>query len=253
VGTDPSTDLAVIQMQQPPKDLHAATFGNSSLLKVGDPVMAVGNPLGLSDTVTTGIVSALNRPVCTGSGQGAAAGGSCATGSGVFTNAIQTDAAVNPGNSGGALVNAGGRVVGITSSIASLGSTSATGQSGNIGLGFAIPSGEVSDVADQLVKSGGVQHALIGIGLTGGTVTVDGADRQAAVVSSVTAGTAAAKAGLQTKDAIVAVDGQTLDGPDSLVARVRALRPGTKVTLTVVRAGKSLTVPLTLGARPTGN
>ncbi len=254
VGTDPSTDLAVIQMQQPPKDLHAATFGNSSLLRVGDPVMAVGNPLGLSDTVTTGIVSALNRPVCTSSSQSAAGGGgSCATGSGVFTNAIQTDAAVNPGNSGGALVDAGGRVVGITSSIASLGSTSLTGQAGNIGLGFAIPASEVSDVADQLVKTGSVQHALIGIGLTGGTVAVDGADRQAAVVTSVTAGSAAAKAGLQTKDAVVAVDGQTLDGPDSLVARVRALRPGTKVTLTVVRAGKTLTVPLTLGARPSGN
>ena len=102
-----------------------------------------------------------------------------------------------------------------------------TGQSGNIGLGFAIPVNEAKDVADQLVKSGSVSTP-IGIGLTGGTVAVDGADRQAAVVSSVTAGTAAAKAGLKTKDAIIAVDGQTLDGPDSLVARVRALRPGTK-------------------------
>src|SRR4051812_8761003 len=170
VGSDPSTDLAVLQVKNAPADLKPAAFADSGAVKVGDPVMAVGNPLGLSDTVTTGIVSALNRPVRTqqqaqggndpfgGQGQGQTTGADS-----VVTNAIQTDAAVNPGNSGGALVDANGRVIGVTSSIASLGATG--GQSGNIGLGFAIPSTEARDVADQLLKSGTVGHAFLGVTL----------------------------------------------------------------------------------------
>jgi putative serine protease PepD len=253
VGSDPSTDLAVLQVKNPPAELKPASFADSGAVKVGDPVMAVGNPLGLSDTVTTGIISALNRPVRTqqesqnsdpfGNGQSSS--------DAVVTNAIQTDAAVNPGNSGGALVDANGRVIGVTSSIASLGSTG--GQAGNIGLGFAIPSNEARDVADQLLKSGTVQHAFLGVTLRDGSVQLNGAQRQAAVIQDVTSGTAAAKGGLRSGDSVIAVNGQPLEGADSLIAAVRALHPGSAVTLTVVRGGSTTDLKITLGTRPASN
>jgi putative serine protease PepD len=209
---------------------------------VGQPVLAAGNPLGLADTVTTGIVSALNRPVTT------SATGS-ASGSGrVVTNAIQTDAAINPGNSGGALVDSQGRVIGITSSIASLGTPG--GQAGSIGLGFAIPSNAARSVAEQLIAKGTVQHAYLGVSIGDGTVTVDGAQRQAAVVGAVTAGTPAEKAGLQAGDAVVALDGRAVGGAESLIARIGELSPGTSVRLTVVRSGRTSQVEVTVAARP---
>jgi putative serine protease PepD len=248
VGRDATTDLAVIAVTGPPSDLKPATLGDSSAVRVGDPVMAVGNPLGLSDTVTTGIVSALVRPVTTSARQEGTPGSTTRTDS-VVTNAIQTDAAVNPGNSGGALVDAGGRVIGITSSIASLG-TSAGGPSGSIGLGFAIPVNEAKDVAAQLQDGGTVSHAFLGVTLADGTATVDGTRRQAAVIGSVTGEAPAARAGLAEGDAVVALDGRRLDGADSLVARIRALRPGTAGTLTAVRDGASREVEVTLGTRP---
>jgi putative serine protease PepD len=256
VGTDPSTDLAVLKIKNPPSDLKPATIGNSSAIKVGDPVMAIGNPLGLSDTVTTGIVSALNRPVTTtqqsqgdnsnpfGLGQAQAEA--------VVTNAIQTDAAINPGNSGGALIDAHGRVIGVTSSIASLGSSS-SGQSGNIGLGFAIPSSEAKDVADQLIQTGSVKHALLGVTLKDGTANIAGAQRRAAVVDTLSAGGAAESGGVKAGDAIIALNGTTVDGSESLVAQIRALRPGTKITLTVVRNGNRQDLQVTLGTRPAAN
>jgi putative serine protease PepD len=255
VGTDPSTDLAVLAIQQPPKDLVPATFADSSQLRVGDAVMAIGNPLGLSSTTTTGVVSALNRPVSTAGeapqqpGQQGGPEQAQPQSEQVVTNAIQTDAAINPGNSGGALVDAGGRVIGITSSIASLGASDG-GQAGNIGLGFAIPANEAKDVAQQLITSGHVQHAYLGVTLADGTATVDGAERSAAVVGTVTSGGPAAKAGLQAKDAVIAVDGRPLEGADSLVAQVRAQRPGATIDLTVVRGGQQQTIHLTLGTRP---
>jgi putative serine protease PepD len=272
VGTDPSTDLAVIAIQQAPRDLVAATFADSSQLKVGDPVMAIGNPLGLSSTTTTGVVSALNRPVTTtvesaeGQGQGQAPeqgqeqapeqgqqpggpGQAQPQGESVVTDAIQTDAAINPGNSGGALVDSGGRVIGITSSIASLGAPQG-GQAGSIGLGFAIPANEAKDVAQQLISTGQVQHAYLGVTLTDGTATADGAQRAAAVIGTVTPGSPAAKAGAQAKDAVIAVDGRPLQGADSLVAQVRALHPGATVDLTVVRGDQQQTLHLTVAARP---
>src|SRR3954466_7198862 len=222
VGTDPATDLAVIAIQQPPKDLVPATFADSSQVRVGDPVMAIGNPLGLSSTTTTGVVSALNRPVTTAAEapqqqapqqqapqqqdpqqqdpqqqnpqqqdpqqqdpqQQGGPGAAQPQAEQVVTDAIQTDAAVNPGNSGGALVDAGGRVIGITSSIASLGASDG-GQAGSIGLGFAIPANEAKDVAQQLITSGQVQHAYLGVSLADGTATLDGAERSAAVVGTV--------------------------------------------------------------------
>jgi putative serine protease PepD len=255
VGTDPSTDLAVLAVQQPPRDLVPAAFADSSQVKVGDPVMAIGNPLGLSSTTTTGVVSALNRPVTTAAespgqpGQQGGAGEAQPQAEQVVTDAIQTDAAVNPGNSGGALVDSGGRVIGITSSIASLGASDG-GQAGSIGLGFAIPANEAKDVAQQLIATGHVQHAYLGVTLSDGTAAVDGAERSAAVVGTVTPGSPAAKAGLQAKDAVVSVDGRPLEGANSLVAQVRALRPGSTIDLTVVRGDQQLTLHLTLAARP---
>jgi putative serine protease PepD len=251
VGADSTTDLAVVKLNSSVSGLKPATFGDSSAVKIGDPVMAVGNPLGLSDTVTTGIVSALNRPVSASSGGGQQdpfGGSSSTTADPVVTNAIQTDAAINPGNSGGALVDSGGRVIGITSSIASL--SSRGGQSGNIGLGFAIPINEAKQIADQLVSTGKAQHAFLGVTLSDGTVTVDGAQREAAVIGQVTSGGPAASAGIKSGDAVIAVNGKPVDSADALIGSIRELSPGAKVTLTVVRSNASQQITVTLGQRP---
>ena len=156
VGADPSTDLAVIRLDAPPPDLQPATFGDSELVEVGDPVMAVGTPLGLENTVTTGIVSAVDRPVTT---EGEEEDGSDAA----FTSAIQTDAAINPGNSGGPLVDARGHVVGVNTAIAAIPGTDRA--VGSIGLGFAIPSNTARLIADQLGEDGTVRHAYVGLSL----------------------------------------------------------------------------------------
>ena len=234
-------------------------------MQVGDAVMAIGNPLGLAGSVTTGIVSAINRPVTTqasdqqnqnqdpfgGNGSGGNGSSGSGTGQDVVTNAIQTDAAVNPGNSGGALLDSGGRVIGITSSIASLGASVGSSQSGSIGLGFAIPIAEAKSVASQLISGGSAQHAWLGVSLTNGTVTVDGAQREAAVVSTVNSGTPAARAGIQVKDAIIAIDGQTTNGADSVVGTIRERQPGVSVTVTIVRNGNTQQIKITLGTKPT--
>jgi putative serine protease PepD len=258
VGTDPQSDLAVIQIQNAPSGLKPATLGNSEAVKVGDPVMAVGNPLGLSDTATTGIISALNRPVTTSQAGGGGGGDENtnpfgqpqqSTSEPVVTNAIQTDAAINPGNSGGALVDAHGRVIGINSSIASLGSSDG-GQAGSIGLGFAIPINEAKDVANQLISKGSVAHSWLGVQLSDDTVTLNGAQRDAAVIAEITSGAPAAKAGLQQGDAVIAVDGEPVNGADSLVAQIRERAPGTTVKLTVVRSGQTKVLSVELGTRP---
>jgi putative serine protease PepD len=254
VGTDATTDLAVLKITNAPGDLKPASLGDSSKLAVGQPVMAVGNPLGLADTVTTGIVSALDRPVTTQSsdGQGADSGGNNA----VITNAIQTDAAINPGNSGGALVTASGQVIGINSSIASLGGGSAFGgssESGSIGLGFAIPINEAKSISQQLISSGTVKHPFLGVSLQDGNVTQGGAQRAAAEIVSVTSGTPAASAGLKKGDAVVGIDKDPVNGALALTAEVRARAVGEKVNLTVIRDGKQMTVTVTLAARPSGS
>jgi putative serine protease PepD len=251
VGTDPTTDLAVLKMKNPPSDLKPASLGDSDKLAVGQPVMAVGNPLGLADTVTTGIVSALDRPVTTQSsnGQGADSGG----GNAVITNAVQTDAAINPGNSGGALVTANGQVIGINSSIASLSGGSQFGggaEAGSIGLGFAIPINEAKTISQQLIQSGTVKHPYMGVTLEDGNVAQGGAQRAAAVVNQVSSGTPAADAGLKKGDAIIAIDSDPVNGSLSLTAQVRARAVGDKVTLTVIRGGKQVKVSVTLAARP---
>ncbi|EYR63218.1 hypothetical protein N866_02220 [Actinotalea ferrariae CF5-4] len=239
VGTDPTRDLAVVQLVDPPSDLEPAELGDSDAVAVGEPVMAVGNPLGLDSTVTTGIVSALDRPVSTGDGSSPA----------VVTNAIQIDAAINPGNSGGPLFDAQGRVIGINSSIASL-PNPAGGTSGSIGLGFAIPSTLAERVAAELVADGTASHAFLGVALSDGTAEVDGADRRGAVVEEVTTGTPAAEAGLRPGDVVVAIDGDPVRGAESLTAFVRERAVGADVELTVARDGGTATVPVTLVERP---
>ena len=247
VGTDPSTDLAVIKLASAPDDLTPITLADSDQLAVGDPVMAIGNPLGLSGTVTTGIISALDRPVSTGSnndspfGQGAAEP--------VVTNAIQTSAAINPGNSGGALVSAEGKLIGINSSIAQLGGGTG-GQSGNIGIGFAIPVNEAKSIADQLIADGTAEHAFLGVSARD-TVAQDGAAKRAgAQIAELTADAPAAKAGIEQGDIVVAIDGESVDSSTALVAQIRERKAGEKVTLTIIRDGKRQDVSVTLAARP---
>jgi putative serine protease PepD len=250
VGTDPSTDLAVIKLVNPPKDLKPIALGDAEKVKVGEPVMAVGNPLGLAGTVTTGIVSALNRPVTT-SAQGDSSGpGQGTSGEPVVTSAIQTSAAINPGNSGGALVNAGGQLIGINSAIASLGSGGSSSTGGNIGIGFAIPVNEAKSIADQLIKSGKATHAYLGVSSRDGVVAEGSAKRAAAVLTSVAGGTPADKAGLKEGDAIIAVNGDSVDGSLSLVGQVRERTAGDKVTLKVLRDGQPVNITATLTAKP---
>jgi putative serine protease PepD len=250
VGTDPSTDLAVIKLTNAPSDLKAIALGDATVLKVGDQVMAVGNPLGLAGTVTTGIVSALNRPVTTSDQSTDPTTAQSADP--VVTNAIQTSAAINPGNSGGALVNASGQLIGINSAIASLGSSSgSSSQSGNIGIGFAIPVNEARSIADQLISTGKATHPYLGVSSKDGVVADGSAKRAAAVLSNVVSGTPADQAGLQAGDAITAVDGNSIDGSLSLVAQVRQHNVGDKVTLTYLRSGQSKDINLTLIAKPT--
>lgn len=243
VGTDPSTDLAVIKFVNPPSDLAVMGYGDNTKLAVGDPVMAIGNPLGLADTVTTGIVSALNRPVTTRAVTENSNTGRQNSSDVVVTAAIQTNAAINPGNSGGALVNTSGELVGITSSIASL-SSSSESQAGNIGIGFAIGSDQVRYVVDQLIESGTAQHPQLGVSAR----DISGTGTLGAEVVAVTPGSGAAAGGLQVGDLITSVDGQPVMSTESLVALVRAGRVGEPMQLGVLRDGDDLTVEVTPGA-----
>ena len=252
-GTDPSTDLAVLTLTDPPSKLTPIAIGDSDAIKVGDPVMAIGNPLGLAGTVTTGIVSALNRPVTTtaqddSQPQSPFGQGRSNSATAVVTNAIQTSAAINPGNSGGALVNASGQLVGINSSIATLGS-SAGGPSGSIGIGFAIPVNEATAIATQLIDKGTAEHAFLGVSLSDGTASDGSSKRTGAEVSALSENTPAAEAGLRKGDVVVAVDGERVDSALSLVATIRARGVGDKVALTVLRDGKQLDLTATLVAK----
>ncbi|MCA0178763.1 MAG: trypsin-like peptidase domain-containing protein [Actinobacteria bacterium] len=241
-GTDPSTDLAVVTITNPPSDLKPIAMGDSAALKVGDPVMAVGNPLGLASTVTTGIVSALNRPVTTGDEQSQFGSSQSEP---VYTNAVQTSAAINPGNSGGALVDANGRLVGINSSIASTGSSG-----GNIGIGFAIPVNEAKVIADQLISTGSAQHAYLGVKLQDGEGKDGTATRSGALIASVSPNTPAANAGLQQGDIVIGIKGVGVESMDSLIAHIRAEKVGSTVPLTVLRNGSTTELSVTLAARP---
>jgi putative serine protease PepD len=234
VGLDATTDLAVIQAEDV-SGLTPATLGSSSELSVGDQVVAIGSPLGLEGTVTTGIVSALNRPVRTGD----AASGDQST----VIDAIQTDAAINPGNSGGPLVDMAGNVVGINTAIATLGSS---GESGSIGLGFAIPIDSARRVAEELQESGTATHARLGV--TVGDAQSETGLGQGAVIGEVEPGGAADEAGLRADDVVTAVDDRRVSGADSLIAAVRSYAPGSEVTLTFLRDGQEQTATVTLGS-----
>ncbi|MGL6234773.1 MAG: S1C family serine protease [Segniliparus sp.] len=237
VATDPDTDLAVIQAKGK-TDLPAARLGSSARLVVGQDVVAIGSPMGLEGTVTRGIVSALQRPVAAGGEEGSARTSAL--------EAIQTDASINPGNSGGALVNLQGEVVGINFMIYTLGDRQ--GQSGSIGLGFAIPIDLAKHVSDQLLQNGKATHASLG-------VQVQGTDSSASVhgvsVLSVNTGSAAEAAGIAVGSVITKVDGHPVDGTVALVAAVRAHDPGEKIQITYTEGGSGgaeRTVPVTLGA-----
>ena len=238
VGHDKTTDLAVIRLDNPPSDLTVARFATSANLEVGAPVMAIGAPLGLSNTVTTGIVSALNRPVEVSMDEDSSSQDSQASSDLVVTNAIQIDASINPGNSGGPLFDTSGAVIGINSSIKSL-ATSSDGQAGSIGLGFAIPSDLVVSVADQLIASGTASHGMLGVTVKAATTTVGSDTYVGAEVQDVSAGSGASAAGIRAGDVIVKVEGQEVTSPKQLIGYVRRYKAGDTVTMTIVRDGQT--------------
>ena len=239
VGTDTTTDLAVIKLDNPPSDLKAVEFADSDKLAVGENVMAIGNPLGYDDTATTGIVSALNRPVTVTDDDNNA----------IITNAVQIDAAINPGNSGGPTFNAAGQVIGINSSIASTASSSGT--AGSIGIGFAIPSNLVKRVTNEIIDNGSVKHVVLGITIKSSSVEADGVTRGCAQVQAVTDGGPASKAGVKAGDSIVAFNGKAVNNNYSLLGYVRASAMGDKVKLTVVRGGNTMDLEVTLDQEET--
>jgi putative serine protease PepD len=224
VGTDPSTDVAVIKVSGDSSLLHPLTFGNSSALQVGDEVAAIGSPFGLPESMTRGIVSALNRTIT-------------APNKFSISGSIQTDAAINHGNSGGPLLNMSGQVIGVNAQIES-------DSGGNDGVGFSIPSDAVKSVANTLIAGQAVQHAYLGVQIG------DSPSGTGAVVSTVKADTPASKAGLKAGDVITAIDGDPVANADDLTAKINAHKPSQKVTLSVERGGKSLSVDVTLGVRP---
>jgi putative serine protease PepD len=233
IGRDSSYDLAVIKIVAP--NLKALQFGDSDEVAVGDSVIAIGSPLGLSGTVTLGIISAKDRAVTAGEGDAESA----------FINALQTDAAINPGNSGGPLVNSTGAVIGVNSAIASLG-TSFSGQSGSIGLGFAIPINQARKTADQLIKNGKATYPVMGISVDM-NYSGDGAMIAKTGVAIVPGG-AAAKAGLKSGDIITEIDGRAIASSDELIVAIRSHNVGEKIEVTYKRNGVSKTVTLTLSA-----
>jgi len=221
VGSDTSTDLAVLHVDAPASKLQPVTLGDSSKVSVGDGVVAIGNPFGLDGTVTSGIVSAVGREIQAPDGT-------------PIVGAIQTDAAINHGNSGGPLFDLQGNVVGVTSQIQSDGG-------GNEGVGFAIPSNTVKAIASQLIANGKAQHALLGV--------TPGNASGGVAITSVEAGSGADKAGLQKGDVITAVDGNAVTAPEQLRAIIESHKPGDSIAVTIRRGGSTKTVHVTLGSR----
>ena len=233
IGRSPVYDLAVLEVQKAPA-LPPASIGSSQALRVGDTVVAIGSPLGLSSTVTSGIVSALNRPVTTGGALSASQS---------YINALQTDAAINPGNSGGPLVNIRGQVVGVNSAIATTGGAIG-GESGNIGVGFAIPMEQVRVTAAQILATGKARYPVIGA-----NVDTAGNSTAGAKVVDVPSGSPAAAGGLREGDVVTRVDGQPITDGISLIVAIRSHQPGETVDLSVKRAGKSRDVQVTLDSK----
>lgn len=238
VGTDRLTDLAVLEVDR--TGLPAISVRTEPAVRVGEIAVAIGSPFGLDATVTAGVVSATNRDLSVPAGQGRDVGF-------LIPDVVQTDAAINPGNSGGALVDAEGRLIGINTAIL-------TGSGGSQGVGFAISAEQAVASADELIEKGEVRHAFLGI--AGVDVTEQVADEfdldvdGGAVVDSVQPGTAADEAGLQAGDIIIAVDGEPLSSMSDLAVDIRNRDPGDRITLTIVRDGRRLAIPVTLGERP---
>jgi S1-C subfamily serine protease len=239
VGTDPASDLAVVKLDGA-RGLTPATFANSDKVQVGDVAVAIGAPLGLSNTVTDGIISATGRAVATGSTQDDA----------TVIDAIQTDAAINPGNSGGALVNGAGEVIGINSAIATVasGAPGSQSQSGNIGVGFAIPSNSADRIAKELIEDGTATRAFLGVSARTAADDQNSGVGNGAEIVSVDPDSAAAKAGLQAGDVVTAVGDRPVTTSTELTAAVRSKAPGDKVALTVRRGNDTRTAEVTLGS-----
>ncbi|MEU7422098.1 trypsin-like peptidase domain-containing protein [Streptomyces sp. NPDC040750] len=244
VGHAQGYDVAVIKLKNAPSDLNPLALGNSDKVAVGDETIAIGAPFGLSNTVTTGIISAKNRPVASSDGSSSSKAS--------YMSALQTDASINPGNSGGPLLDASGAVIGINSAIQSSSSGGfGSGQSGSIGLGFAIPINQAKYVAQQLIKSGKPVYAKIGASVSLEDST-DGAkitDQGASGAAAVEAGGPAAQAGLKPGDVITKLDDHVIDSGPTLIGEIWTHQPGDKVAITYKRGGQEHTVNLTLGAR----
>jgi putative serine protease PepD len=223
VGSDASTDLAVLKVDAPQSKLHPLTLGDSSAVSVGDGVVAIGSPFGLDETVTSGIVSALNRTISSQNSYS-------------ISGAIQTDASINPGNSGGPLLNMSGQVIGVNSQIES-------DSGGNEGVGFAIASNTVRSVVSQLIAGEKVQHAYLGVSVNAPS------NSSGAQIASVQSGSPASAAGLKTGDVITAFGGAKIATPDDLTSAVTAKKPGDKVNIDYVRNGQTRTTAVTLGSR----
>jgi putative serine protease PepD len=227
VGTDPSTDLALLKVDA--SNLTPLTLGDSSQVEVGDPAYAIGNPYGLDRTLTTGVISALQRQISSPNGY-------------TIDDVLQTDAAINPGNSGGPLFNASGQVIGVNSQIETSGNSSG-GEGGNVGIGFAIPSNTVKSVVEQLMTTGKVSHAYLGVQSTDG-------QNGGAQIAQVTGGSPAEQAGLKQGDVITSIDGKTVDSASALSAIVDGHKPGDTVKLQLTRNGSEKTLDVKLGQRP---
>lgn len=234
IGRDSAYDLAVLKIDR--RGLTALTFGDSDEVAVGDAVIAIGSPLGLSGTVTLGIISAKDRAVTAGEDAG----------DNSYINAIQTDAAINPGNSGGPLVNSAGAVIGVNSAIATLGSSFLSSQSGSIGLGFAIPINQARKTAEQLIKTGKATYPVVGISVDM-QYAGDGA-KIADTANAIVLGGPAAKAGLRAGDLITKFNGRTITTPEELIVSIRSQNVGDKVEIEYIRSGKTLKATLTLTA-----
>src|SRR5215510_12627440 len=222
VGTDQSTDLAVIKVDAPSSVLHPLQVGDSSAVQVGDGVVAIGSPFGLEETVTSGIVSALHRAIT-------------APNNFTINDSIQTDAAINHGNSGGPLLNSQGEVIGVNAQIKS-------DSNGNEGVGFSIPSNTVKSIASQLISSGKVEHAYLGVSIDSTSST--------ARIAAIRPSTPAASAGLKAGDVVVEVDGKTISSGDDLTRVIDDHKPGDKISVTYKRSGSEHSVTLTLATRP---
>jgi putative serine protease PepD len=231
IGRSPVYDIAVLEVANS-QALQPAALGSSRAMRIGESVVAIGSPLGLSSTVTSGIVSALDRPVTTGSEAGDSS----------YINAVQTDAAINPGNSGGPLVNLRGEVVGVNSAIATTGGT-ASGESGNIGVGFAIPMEQVRITANQILRTGEAQYPVIGANVN----TVP--KKKGANIVKVNANTPAEKAGLEANDLVVAVNGKQVTDSIGLIVAIRAHQPGETIILTLLRGDQRRNLKITLAGQ----